>query len=247
MKRSPSAIADLCARFGLPPASEPKFSCLSELLSGDPLAPTAVRDPGRVVGDHLADSLVALELEAVTTALQIADLGAGAGVPGLPLAIALPAAEVVLVESNGRKCDFIARAISRCDVGNATVVQARAEDWGDGLERFELVTARALAPLSVVAEYAAPLLVLGGAAVVWRGRRDRAEEQDGAAAAAELGLEMLEPLSVAPYPGTMHRHLQVMTKRRLTPSRFPRRPGIARKRPLAAGHRAAAPSDRWRR
>jgi 16S rRNA (guanine527-N7)-methyltransferase len=177
---------------------------------------------------------VALELEAVRGARAIADLGAGAGLPGLPLAIALPGAEVCLVESNRRKCEFIAHAASACSVSNADVVNRRAEAWPEGISRFDLVTARALAPLPVVAEYAAPLLRVGGKLVAWRGQRDAADEAAGRAAARELGLEMGEIVRVEPYPGAVNRHLQPMIKVAETPGRFPRRPGMARKRPLGA-------------
>jgi 16S rRNA (guanine527-N7)-methyltransferase len=106
------------------------------------------------------------------------------------------------------------------------------------------VTARALASLEVVAEYAAPLLTVGGSLVVWRGRRDRDAESIGAAAAAELGLEVEAIRSVRPYAGAEHRHLHLISKMAPTPLGFPRRPGMAQKRPL--GHGRAA-SDRVRR
>ncbi len=223
---------DLARRYGLDEAAARRLATLLEALTEDPLAPTSVRDPIRALDDHLADSLAALELPAVRRASRIADLGAGAGLPGLPLAIALPHAVVSLVESNGRKCQFIAKLIEACRLDNAEVVNARAEAWSDGLNRFDLVTVRALAPLAVVAEYAAPLLQLGGTLLVWRGRRDPVEEESARLAAGELGLEMLEARPVQPYPGAANRHLQAMVKRSQTPARFPRRPGVARKRPL---------------
>ena len=218
-------------RHGLPDDTIAKLGALLDALVADPLAPTAVRDPDRALDDHLADSLVALELNEVRQARTIVDLGSGAGVPGLPLAIALPA-DVVLVESNARKCAFIERALASCEIANATLICARAEGFTDGLERFDLVTARALAPLPVVAEYAAPLLRVGGALLVWRGRRNPDEEAVGAEAGAQLGLEVREPVHVSPYKGAHHRHLQLMLKVRSTPPGFPRRPGVARKRPL---------------
>jgi 16S rRNA (guanine527-N7)-methyltransferase len=227
----------------LPAAAEAQLERLLGLLVADPTAPTSLRTPERVRKDHLADSLVALELEAVRTARTIADVGSGPGLPGLALAIALPNAEVRLIESSLRKCRFLERAIGVCQVQNAAVVHARVEEYSEGLGCFELVTARAVAPLAVIAEYAAPLLKLGGAAVVWSGRRDRDAEAALGRAAAILGLELDPPLTVKPYAGAEHRHLRVMRKVAATPDRFPRRPGIARKRPLG-GHNA---SDRVRR
>jgi len=142
------------------------------------------------------------------------------------------------VESNGRKCAFLARTVEACAIANAAVVNARAEEWQAGLGRCDVVMARALAPLAVVAEYAAPLLRLGGTLVVWRGRRDPVDEVAGARAAALLGLESLPPVRVQPYAGAMRRHLHPIVKVAATPPRFPRRPGMARKRPLGS------PSDR---
>jgi 16S rRNA (guanine527-N7)-methyltransferase len=205
---------------------------LVDLLERDGHAPTAVRDALQAVDDHLADSLVALELDAVRAATSIADVGAGAGFPGLPLAIALPDAYVWLVESSARKCEFLTRALEASGVTNAGVVHARVEEWADGRRRQDLVTARALAPLPVVAEYAAPLLRVGGVLVAWRGRRDSAAEAVAAAAASELGLEVVEPRRVMPYSAAQNRYLHLMSKVRDTPARFPRRPGVALKRPL---------------
>ena len=225
-------IEALARSYGLDHAVEARLKTLLEALTRDPLAPTSVRDPTQALNDHLADSLVALELAEVRVASMIADLGAGAGLPGLPLAIALPSSKVNLVESNRRKCEFIARAATACGLSNAVVVNRRAEQWPEGAARFDLVTARALAPLPVVAEYAAPLLCLGGRLVAWRGRRDPADEAAARAAARELGLEMGEIVRVEPYPWAINRHLQPMVKVAETPARFPRRPGMARKRPL---------------
>jgi 16S rRNA (guanine527-N7)-methyltransferase len=225
-------IAAIAARYELPASAARTLAALVERLADDPFAPTAVRERSRAIDDHLADSLVALELEPTRAATSIADLGAGAGFPGLPLAIALPETEVVLVESNARKCAFIERLARSSGIDNATAVHARAEAWQAGLNRFDLVTARAVATLGVVAEYAAPLLRLGGALLVWRGRRDQEDEAAGARAALQLGLEPHPPQRVHPYAGAHHRHLQLMVKVGPTPVGFPRRPGVARKRPL---------------
>jgi 16S rRNA (guanine527-N7)-methyltransferase len=236
------SVAALTERYGLGEEAERKLGSLLELVVADDSAPTTVRGRPGVLRDHLADSLAALELPEVRSAAAVADLGSGAGFPGLPLAVALAAARVSLVESNGRKSEFIARAAASCSIDNALIVTARAEAWTQGLGSCDLVVARALAPLAVIAEYAAPLLSIGGVLVAWRGRRDAADESSGARAGAELGLEPREPLWVEPYPGALHRHLHPMVKVAATPARFPRRPGMARKRPLGAATRE--PSDR---
>jgi 16S rRNA (guanine527-N7)-methyltransferase len=231
-------ISELAGRYGLTEPAVVQLEALVQRVATDPTAPTTVTDRAGILRNHLADSLAALELPMVRDATAIADLGSGAGFPGLPLAVGLPDAHVSLVESNARKCAFMDGAIVAIGVRNATPVHRRAEAWPDGIGACDLVTARALAPLAVVAEYAAPLLVPGGTLVAWRGRRDPEDEAAGARAAAELGLAPREPIHVEPYPGALHRHLHVMVKVAATPGRFPRRPGVARKRPLGA------PSDR---
>jgi 16S rRNA (guanine527-N7)-methyltransferase len=228
-----SEIAGFARRWSLPPAAIDRLERLTALVTADTSAPTAVQDPIRVLEDHLADSLVALELRAVLWhEAEIADLGSGAGFPGLPLAIALPGSGLWLVESNARKCQFLDRAVAECELDNVEVVRERAELWRAGLDRCDVVVARALAPLPVVAEYAAPLLHVGGTLVAWRGRRDPADEAAGARAAVQLGLEPRPPVAVKPYPAAEHRHLHVLIKVGETPAKFPRRPGVAHKHPL---------------
>jgi 16S rRNA (guanine527-N7)-methyltransferase len=200
------------------------------MVAKDPRAPTTIHDPNRVLDDHLADSLVALELDAVAAAPAVVDLGSGAGFPGLPLAIARPQTRFVLVESVARKCEFIERAADSSGLSNIEVVCARAEASEQG--KFNLATARAVAPLDVVLEYAAPLLQLGGFLVAWRGRRVPGDEAAAARAAEILGLQAEGVLRVWPYPQARERHLHLFSKVRETPDRFPRRPGIALKRPL---------------
>ena len=227
-------LAELAARYDLDEAAVRALTALLEAVADDPDAPTTVRAPADAVDGHVADSLIALELPAVASAREIADLGSGAGFPGMALAAALPAARVRLVESAARKCSFLERTAARAGIANTDVVHARAEAWDEGRLANDLVTARAIAPLSVLAEYAAPLLRDHGVLVAWKGRRDAQEEEDGAYAAEQLGLEPVEIRRVQPFPAARDRHLHVMRKVAPTPPRFPRRPGMAAKRPLRA-------------
>jgi 16S rRNA (guanine527-N7)-methyltransferase len=234
-------LGRLTHRHQLTDAQAVQLQTLLDCVAEDPTAPTTVTDRDGILRDHLADSLVALELAEVRHARVVADLGSGAGFPGLPLAIALPEARVSCVESNGRKCAFIEGAAEACGATNARAVHTRAEEWSDGLGTCDLITARALAPMAVIAEYAAPLLTLGGSLVAWRGQRDPDDEASADRAAGELGLEPGAVVHVEPYAGARHRHLHVMRKVSPTPDRFPRRAGMARKRPLGGA------SDRGRR
>jgi 16S rRNA (guanine527-N7)-methyltransferase len=231
--RYPAArVAALAERYDLPADAVPRLAAFHRLLVEDPLAPTAVRDPLKAIDYHLADSLVGLEIEPIRAAGTIADLGSGAGLPGLPLAIALPRASVALVDSLSKRCAFLERAVSASGAANARVVNTRAETWPEGMAAFDVITARALAPLPVVVEYAAPLLSVGGMLVAWRGRRNPRDEAAGDRAAAELGLEPLEIRHMQPFLGAEHRYLHLMSKVTETPLGFPRRPGMATKRPL---------------
>jgi 16S rRNA (guanine527-N7)-methyltransferase len=222
-------LEQLAGRYGLDARAVEAISAMLAVVAQDPTAPTTVREPERAVDVHVADSLSGLEVDAVRSAGRVADLGAGAGFPGLVLAAALPRARVALVESVGRKCAFIERAAEAAGLTNVEVVNARAEEW-DGVN--DVVTARALAPLGVLVEYAAPLLGPGGSLVAWKGARDADEERSADEAAAIVGLERAEVRRVQPYEEVDQRHLYLYSKVMETPSRFPRRPGMARKRPL---------------
>lgn len=224
-------LARVAQDHGLDETAVARLANLLELVRDDPTAPTTVRDPAIAVGAHVGDSLAALALPAVREAARLADIGAGAGFPGLPLAIALPRASVFLVESQSRKCAFLERAVEASAATNATVVCARAEDWTE--RDLDVVCVRAVAPLAILVEYAAPLLRPAGTLVAWKGQRDGAEEAAGATAAAIVGLEAGEVVAVPPTPGADHHALHLYSKVRPTPDRFPRRAGMARKRPLS--------------
>jgi 16S rRNA (guanine527-N7)-methyltransferase len=227
-------VAALCRRYGLPPGAEERIERLLDALATEPDPPTTVAAPERALEAHVADSLAGLEAPGLRAAATIADVGAGAGFPGLVLAIALPESAVDLIESTARKCATIERLAAVAGLANARALAVRAEDWarGEGRERYAAVTARAVAPLAVLCEYAAPLLALGGTLVCWKGARRPDEERAGAEAAAELGLRSLAKLPVTPFPGAHSRHLHAYVKEGPTPERFPRRAGVATRRPL---------------
>ncbi len=208
---------------------------LVELLASD-AAPTSVHDPERAWRVHIADSLAGIAPGMLENATLIADVGAGAGLPGLALAAALPAAEVELIESTSRKAEFIAEAIAACGVANARVIADRAETWAavEGRERYDAVTARAVGRLSTLAELASPLLRDGGALVCWKGRRDRGEEKELARASERLAIKPVAIRSVGPYAGSRNRHIHLLRKNGPTPEGLPRRPGIAKKKPFGS-------------
>ena len=148
---------------------------------------------------------------------SIVDVGSGGGVPGIPLAAAFPEREVVLLESNLAKAAFLSSAAA--DFPNVRVVRGRAEE--QELDRFGVAVAKALAPPPVAAEWCLPLVAPGGAAVLYVG--PSVDVPRVARVAMELAAQLVE----SP-PG-----LLVLRKTGPTPAGFPRRPGVAAKRPLA--------------
>src|ERR1700730_12567942 len=145
-------LEELTLRYNLPPRAPEQLASLLSIIARDERAPTAVRDGERAIDVHIADSLVALELEVLGCATKVADVGAGAGFPGMALALARPASEFWLVDSQGRKCAFMNEVIAEVGVGNARVVCARAEQWEAGSGQHDVVTARAIAAQPVVLE-----------------------------------------------------------------------------------------------
>ena len=207
-----------------------------DLLAADPASLSSVRDRDHAWRVHVEDSLTGLEL--VGAPERLADVGAGAGFPGLVLAAALPGTRVDLIESVGRKAGFIRRAIEAAGLENAEVIAARSEQWAakappdGGREAYAVVTARAVGRLATLAELASPLLGDGGTLVAWKGRRDAAEEAELERAAPRLAMEPGEIRDVGARAGSKHRHLHVLHKVGPTPEELPRRAGIAKKRPF---------------
>ncbi len=187
---------------------------LAELVATPGLTSVSGEEARRV---HLDESLAALETVQRFEG-PIVDVGSGGGAPGIPLAHALPGRDVTLLEATRRKCDFLERWTA--DLPNLRVVCGRAEE--QPLDAWGVAVAKALAPPPVAAEWCLPLVVPGGAAVLYVGPTAQA---DRVAHVAELLAAELEPDSP---PG-----LLVLRKLGPTPPGFPRRPGVARKRPLA--------------
>jgi 16S rRNA (guanine527-N7)-methyltransferase len=234
---SPAQVADLiadrAASIGVPVPRDVAHQLAGVLVDmrAEPQNLSSVTDLDQAVSVHIIDSLSGLLVPQVREASSIADLGSGGGFPGLVLAAALPAASVTLVESEGRKADWLRRAGARFP--NVRVVAERSETLArDERDRYPLVTARALGSLPVVMELAAPLLAPGGALVAWRGRRDTDDVDAARVAADELGLSATPDIDVTPFPG-VSRYFSVWMKTGETPPRYPRRPGMAAKRPLA--------------
>ena len=213
-----------------PTAAEQIAAVLADMLR-EPQNLSSVRDMDQAVWVHAVDSLSGLSVPAVRDATGIVDIGAGGGFPGLALAAALPETPVTLVESEQRKADWLRRASARFP--NVRVVADRSETLAlEERGAFPVACARAVGSLPVVMELAAPLVADDGYLVAWRGRREADDPVAAEAAAAELGLRGTPDIDVTPIPG-VSRYFSVWHKAAPTPDRYPRRPGMAAKRPIA--------------
>jgi 16S rRNA (guanine527-N7)-methyltransferase len=217
---------------GLDPAAREALAKVLELLAAERASVSSVVDE-RAWKVHVDDSLTGLEVAELGVASRIADVGAGAGFPGLALAVALRAAQIDLIESIGRKCEFMRRAIAEAGIANATVLNTRSEDLasGEGRDAYDVVTARAVGRLSTLAELASPLLKPNGLLIAWKGKRDPDEEAQLDRASESLAMRPEQILDVGDRAGSQHRHLHVIRKLAETPANLPRKPGIAKKRP----------------
>lgn len=204
-------------------ATDARLERWLEALRAEP-GLTAARDDAEARRVHLDDALAAASAVGDD---PVVDVGSGGGSPGLPIAVARPDLRVDLLETQRRRCAFLERAA--VDIPNARVVCARAEEHGrgEGREAYGTAVAQALAPPAVAVEWCLPLVRRGGRAVLLTGDVDL---EQAAAAAREVGGGTPE---LVPLPGSVRRSLLIVPKVDATPERFPRRPGVARKRPLA--------------
>ena len=206
---------------------------------------TGVKDPEAIVEQLFIRSFrIAVQAGgSVSTAgwfdgRRIIDIGSGAGIPGLPLKLIMPGADVTLLEANGKKCDFIEHVVEELGLDGVDVINERAEiaaHWDDQRECYDLVTARGVAKLPVLAEYTLPFLKSGGVAVLPKGPNSeavRAETDDAAYAADEMGAAPAIIQAVA-HPGKSPTdNIIYWLKIRPTAERYPRRAGIPAQSPL---------------
>ena len=203
---------------------------------------TAIRDADtmqeRLFGESLA-LLVALREAGILKAGEspaIVDIGSGAGIPGIPMHIADPSLALTLVESHGRRCEFLETAIDELALDGVAVRRMRAEEAGrdpELREGFDLAVARAVAPLPVLVEYALPLLRPGGLLAAPKGSRARDELSEAEAAIETLGGHVLTPLPLSLPEGAVAQIVVLVRRSGPMPERYPRRPGIPSKRPLS--------------
>lgn len=211
------------------------------ILSGyDKANVIGTRHPDEILHRHILDSLSCLLFAPLRAAGKVADVGSGGGLPGIPLAAVLPNTEVTLFESVGKKADFLRYVVKELQLGNVSVVNSRIEEAArEEAHRssYDVCVVRALARLSVVAEYSLPLLRRGGYVISMKGREDEDERVEGERASALLGGRLCEEITVQQVSGVeqRERRLVVVEKIGETPQLYPRRTGTPARAPLGRG------------
>lgn len=216
------------------------FELLASQLSASKgrISLTSINDEAEVVKKHFLDSLSCSFACDLSAAQRVIDIGSGPGFPGLPLKIAFRNLEMTLLDSVKKKTDFAATFIEEAGLLNIQAVCCRAEDYGiniGGREAFDLALARAVGPLSVLAEYAIPLIAVGGIFLAQKANIGQAELAQAEEAVKELGAR-IETVSEIVVPFIEAKRTIVIIKK-ITPTsaRYPRKAGLATKRPLGVG------------
>ena len=192
------------------------------------------RELERIWERHLDDALGLAAIRCPQPGEHWVDLGSGAGLPGLPLAVAYRSTAFTLVDAQRRRLDWVAATAEDLHLTNVTVVHARLEDYGHGTARqsFDVATARALGPLPVVAELGLPLLKTEGRLLIPRGQPATDELEQAAIACEQLGGRVDEVVPNPSSPIDQVGFVVIMAKIAATSPRFPRRSGVPARTPL---------------
>jgi 16S rRNA (guanine527-N7)-methyltransferase len=192
------------------------------------------REGDRIWERHLDDAFGLAAIRSPQPGERWADLGSGAGLPGVPLALAHRTTSFTLVDAQQRRLDWVQATARKLDLANLMVVHARLEDYGHGpaRESFDVATARALGRLPVVAELGLPLLKNGGTLLVPRGNPGDEELEEATAAAAQLGGRIDHVIPNPSSPIDRVGFVVIMAKIAATSPRFPRRSGVPARTPL---------------
>ena len=193
---------------------------------------TSITKPLEIVTKHFLDSLSLLSTKYMAENLSVVDIGAGAGLPGLPIKIVRPGIEMSLVEANRKKSLFLDHMTELFDLRQISIVNMRAEEFGkgSGREKFDIVVSRALSSLPVNLEYAMPLLKKEGFYLAMKGRLKN--EPSTKKACEELGAALVETKQLNIPWLEEERNLVVFKKETKTTDKYPRRSGMPAKRPL---------------
>ncbi len=232
-------VREALDRYGIPwePAALDRLETYRRLLKERNAEMDLTSVPDEETAErHFADSLMPLVFSGlIPREGRAADVGSGAGFPGLALAAFCPGVRFSLIDAQEKRCAFLRECAGAMGLGNVEVIHARAEDAGrqkELREGFDLTFARAVAPLNVLCEYLAPLTAVGGKCICWKGVPGDKERQDGDHASGLVGFGKAEVISFR--EAEAERTLYIYKKLFLTPEKYPRRNGVPSRRPLTA-------------
>lgn len=196
---------------------------------------TAIDDPGEVINKHFFDSLIFFTKCNPEKGTKVIDIGTGAGFPGLVLKLYRPDLDIILVDSLKKRVNFLNDLINDLNLAGIEALHARAEELGNNefyREQFKLSVSRAVASINILSEYTIPFLHKGGSSIYFKGPDYLEESNEGLEALEILGGKLKEVYKVN-VPGVEgERYLVEVTKVEITPAKYPRRPGMPKKRPL---------------
>jgi 16S rRNA (guanine527-N7)-methyltransferase len=224
--------------FTLTPAQQQAFELYrQELIAwNQKVNLTRIIDPEEINTKHFLDSLsIYPALPELPADFSLIDVGTGAGFPGLPLKIVLPGIRLTLLEATGKKTAFLQHMVDILSLKDVRIVTARAEEAGRQpahRERYDVVVARAVAALPILAEYTLPLVKVGGVLIVQKGQDPAGEIKTAANALGILGGKLKQVLPVNVPSLEAARHVIVIHKRKPTPKQYPRRAGLPAKKPI---------------
>ncbi|MCH7323469.1 16S rRNA (guanine(527)-N(7))-methyltransferase RsmG [Solibacillus sp. MA9] len=196
---------------------------------------TAITDLEGVYLKHFYDSISASFYFDFTKVTTVCDVGAGAGFPSIPIKICFPHLEITIVDSLNKRITFLNQLANELNLNNMSFVHARAEEFGQNekyREQFDVVTARAVARLSVLSELCIPLAKEGGYFVALKAAAGAEEMKDAAKAITTLGAKLKEEFAFLLPVEESERSLYVFDKVKVTPKKYPRKPGVPNKTPI---------------
>ncbi|MDS9471836.1 16S rRNA (guanine(527)-N(7))-methyltransferase RsmG [Sporosarcina pasteurii] len=196
---------------------------------------TAITDQPSVYLKHFFDSITAAFYVDLTGEKTLCDVGAGAGFPSIPLKICFPELQVTIVDSLNKRIGFLNHLVEKLQLENMEFVHARAEDFGQNKafrEKFDIVTARAVARLSVLSELCVPLVKKGGLFVAMKGAAAKEELADAKRPLTVLGAKIKKDYSFLLPVEESERNVFVFSKVKNTPNKYPRKPGVPNKSPI---------------
>lgn len=196
---------------------------------------TAITEEKEVYLKHFYDSLLVGLKMSLDPQASICDVGSGAGFPSIPLKILYPELSVTIVDSLKKRITFLQELTDQLGLTNVHLYHDRAETFGQNpafREQFDYVTARAVARLNVLAELCLPLAKKDGYFLALKAAKSDEELQEAKPAIAQLGGKFIEEKTMAlPLSGD-ERHLLVIQKKKVTPKKYPRKPGLPNKQPI---------------